>query len=182
MDRTAARWAPRLVLLAGFLLGTGWFVYFYALGLTTAHYDAKAHLLVARRLLDSTSPGYLQLGVHWLPLLHILYLPLVIFEGQYRTGFLPQPDLGLRIRSLRVAPVPDSFALHRILALGRVCELYPFGKRKLAVPAGLPAHGAALHVPEPCGTGTIPGLARQPRCRAPVGSCNPGLPCLSLSL
>ena len=89
MDRTAARWAPRLVLLAGFLLGTGWFVYFYALGLTTAHYDAKAHLLVARRLLDSTSPGYLQLGVHWLPLLHILYLPLVLFEGQYRTGFFP---------------------------------------------------------------------------------------------
>ncbi len=89
MDRTAARWAPRLVLLAGLLLGTVWFVHFYALGLTTAHYDAKAHLLVARRLLDSTSPGYLQLGAHWLPLLHILYLPLVIFESQYRTGLLP---------------------------------------------------------------------------------------------
>ena len=87
--QTAERWVPRLILLAGLLLGTGWFVYFYAGGLTTAHYDAKAHLLVARRLLDSTSPGYLQLGVHWLPLLHLLYLPIMILESQYRTGLLP---------------------------------------------------------------------------------------------
>ena len=89
LDRTAERWVPRLVLLAGLLLGTGCFVHYYALGLTTAHYDAKAHLLVARRLVDSTTPGYLQLGAHWLPLLHLLYLPLVIFESQYRTGLLP---------------------------------------------------------------------------------------------
>jgi hypothetical protein len=74
---------------AGLLLGIGWFLYFYAHGLTLAHYDAKAHLLVARRLFDSTSPGYLQMGVHWLPLLHVLYLPFMVFESQYRTGFLP---------------------------------------------------------------------------------------------
>ena len=89
IDQSAEKLVARLVLLAGLFLGIGWFVYFYAVGLTTAHYDAKAHLLIARRLLDSTSPGYLQLGVHWLPLLHILYLPLMIFESQYRTGFLP---------------------------------------------------------------------------------------------
>jgi hypothetical protein len=74
---------------AGLLVGAGWFLYFYARGLTLAHYDAKAHLLVARRLFDSTSPGYLQMGVHWLPLLHVLYLPFMVFESQYRTGFIP---------------------------------------------------------------------------------------------
>jgi hypothetical protein len=89
MDQSAERLAARLVLLAGLILGAGWFVYFYSAGLTTAHYDAKAHLLVARRVLDSTSPGYLQLGAHWLPFLHLLYLPLVVFDSQYRTGLFP---------------------------------------------------------------------------------------------
>lgn len=88
-NRISEIWAPRLVLLCGLLIGVGWFVCFYAAGLTTAHYDAKAHLLIARRLVDSTSPGYLQMGVHWLPLLHLLYLPLVVFETQYRTGLAP---------------------------------------------------------------------------------------------
>ncbi len=79
----------RLIFLAGLAAGFLCFVYYYAHGLTTAHYDAKAHLLVARRLVDSLEPGYSQMGVHWLPLIHLLYLPFVIFESQYRSGFLP---------------------------------------------------------------------------------------------
>jgi hypothetical protein len=79
----------RLVLVAGFLTGIVCFIYYYAIQLTTAHYDAKAHLLVARRMADSLSPGYAQLGVNWLPLIHLIYLPFVIFESQYRTGFIP---------------------------------------------------------------------------------------------
>ena len=36
-------------------------VYWYAsLGLTLAHYDAKAHLVVSRRILDSLTPGWEQ--------------------------------------------------------------------------------------------------------------------------
>ena len=65
------------------------FIYYYAHRLTIAHYDAKAHLLVARRIVDSLAPGYSQMGVNWLPLIHLLYLPFVIFESQYRSGFLP---------------------------------------------------------------------------------------------
>jgi hypothetical protein len=80
---------PRLVLLAGFLAGISFFIYYYVHGLTLAHYDAKAHLLVARRMFDSIEPGYGQMGVNWLPLIHLIYLPIVFFESQYRSGFLP---------------------------------------------------------------------------------------------
>jgi hypothetical protein len=79
----------RWVLLIGALLGVGVFAWHYAHGMTTAHYDAKAHLVVARRVVDSLDPGYIQLGSHWLPLTHLLYLPFVAFDAQYRTGLLP---------------------------------------------------------------------------------------------
>jgi hypothetical protein len=70
-------------------MGGTFFVYYYVSGLTTAHYDAKAHLVVARRIIDSTQPGYLQMGAHWLPLLHLLYVPLIAWDTQYRSGLLP---------------------------------------------------------------------------------------------
>lgn len=41
------------------------------------HFDTQAHLLIARRVCDSTSPGLAQLGAVWLPLTHLASLPLV---------------------------------------------------------------------------------------------------------
>lgn len=84
-----SREVSRLVFAAGLLTGLICFAYYYANGLTIAHYDAKAHLLVARRMVDSISPGYSQLGVNWLPLIHLVYLPFVILESQYRSGLIP---------------------------------------------------------------------------------------------
>jgi len=80
---------PRLVFLAGVVIGIVSFLYYYTQGLTLAHYDAKAHLLVARRMVDSLEPGYAQMGAQWLPLVHLIYLPFVIFDSQYRSGLLP---------------------------------------------------------------------------------------------
>ncbi len=80
---------PRLILLAGLGTGIAFFVYYYSQQLTVAHYDAKAHLLVARRVVDSLEPGYAQMGAHWLPLTHLLYLPFVVFDFQYRSGLIP---------------------------------------------------------------------------------------------
>jgi hypothetical protein len=80
---------PQFVFLAGLATGIGFFIYYYAHGLTVAHFDAKAHLLVARRLFDSLEPGYGQMGVNWLPLTHLIYLPFVFFDSQYRSGFFP---------------------------------------------------------------------------------------------
>ena len=55
-------------------------------GLTLSHYDAKAHLVVARRVLDSLTPEYSQIGAVWLPLPHLLNLLPVQIDAFYRTG------------------------------------------------------------------------------------------------
>lgn len=54
--------------------------------LTLSHYDAKAHLVVARRILDSLTPGWRQIGAVWLPLPHVLNALPVQVDAWYRTG------------------------------------------------------------------------------------------------
>jgi hypothetical protein len=81
--------ASRAVLLMGVIIGSCSLAYYYLLGLSTIHYDAKAHLVVARRIIDSAIPGYAQMGAHWLPLIHLLYLPFVAIDSQFRSAFLP---------------------------------------------------------------------------------------------
>ena len=61
-------------------------VHYYQLGLTLAHYDARAHLVVARRVFDSLTPGWQQVGAVWLPLPHILNALPVQIDWLYRTG------------------------------------------------------------------------------------------------
>jgi hypothetical protein len=55
-------------------------------GLTLAHYDAKAHLVVARRILDSITPNWEQIGAVWLPLPHLINLLPTQLDFFYRTG------------------------------------------------------------------------------------------------
>jgi hypothetical protein len=55
-------------------------------GLTLAHYDAKAHLVVARRIADSLTPGYQQIGAVWLPLPHLLNAIFVQYDPWFRSG------------------------------------------------------------------------------------------------
>ncbi|MCC7032131.1 MAG: hypothetical protein IT179_04760 [Acidobacteria bacterium] len=55
-------------------------------GLTLSHYDAKAHLVVSRRILDSITPGWEQIGAVWLPLPHVLNMLPVQVDALYRTG------------------------------------------------------------------------------------------------
>ena len=55
-------------------------------GLTLSHYDAKAHLVVARRIIDSLTPGWIQIGAVWLPLPHLLSMVPVQWDFCYRTG------------------------------------------------------------------------------------------------
>src|SRR5678810_22805 len=49
-------------------------------------YDAKAHLVVARRLFDSITPGWQQIGAVWLPLPHLLNAFPIQNDFLYRTG------------------------------------------------------------------------------------------------
>jgi|SRR5579863_3553686 len=48
--------------------------------------DAEAHLDIARRVIDSRTPGLEQLGTAWLPLPHLLMLPLVARDDLWRSG------------------------------------------------------------------------------------------------
>jgi hypothetical protein len=74
--------------LAGLAIGWGLAaaLVYWQQGLTLSHYDAKGHLVVARRVLDSLTPGWLQLGAVWLPLPHLLNLLPVQVDAWYRTG------------------------------------------------------------------------------------------------
>ncbi len=59
---------------------------FYRGGFVLYYGDAEAHLNMARRVVDSRTPGLLQLGGVWLPLPHLLMLPLVANDGLWRSG------------------------------------------------------------------------------------------------
>ncbi|MGP0071000.1 MAG: glycosyltransferase family 39 protein [Bryobacteraceae bacterium] len=61
-------------------------VYVNHSGWTLYYGDAEAHLDIARRVMDSRRPGYEQLGTVWLPLPHLLMLPLVRNDALWRTG------------------------------------------------------------------------------------------------
>ena len=77
---------PKLLAGIGLLIGIAAAIIYYRRGLTLSHYDAKAHLVVARRVLDSLTPEYSQLGAVWLPLPHLLNLLPVQIDWFYRTG------------------------------------------------------------------------------------------------
>jgi hypothetical protein len=66
--------------------GTWAAAYYSRLGLALAHYDARAHLVVARRILDSLCPGWQQIGAVWLPLPHVLNMLPVQIDAWYRSG------------------------------------------------------------------------------------------------
>src|SRR5262245_53265439 len=61
-------------------------VHYHRLGLTLSHYDARGHLVVARRIFDNITPGWQQIGAVWLPLPHLLNALPVQIDFFYRTG------------------------------------------------------------------------------------------------
>lgn len=78
--------------------GTGWvFALGCAVGTAASYWtvshgtnldygDAMAHLTIARRILDGPNPGMQQLGTVWLPLPHLLLMPLTQNMLLFRTG------------------------------------------------------------------------------------------------
>jgi 4-amino-4-deoxy-L-arabinose transferase-like glycosyltransferase len=72
-----------LLLTALSAAAVGWCA---AHGYTLYYGDAEAHLNIARRVIDSRTPGPEQLGTVWLPLPHILMLPFVAREQWWRSG------------------------------------------------------------------------------------------------
>jgi hypothetical protein len=79
---------PALLICAGLLAAVSaaavWF--FYSNGWLLYYGDAEAHLNIARRLFDSQTPGYDQIGSYWLPLPHVLMLPFVHVDAWWHSG------------------------------------------------------------------------------------------------
>ena len=82
----STRATGRLVTALAIAGGTAAALYFARHDLTLSHYDARAHLVVARRVTDSLTPGWRQIGALWLPLPHLLNLIPVALWWNYQTG------------------------------------------------------------------------------------------------
>ncbi len=62
------------------------YLFYFRNGETMLYGDAVAHINIARRVLDSKTPGLLQLGTVWLPLPHLLMVPFLVSDEMWRRG------------------------------------------------------------------------------------------------
>lgn len=62
------------------------FLIFYANGLGLAYNDARSHLDIARRVVESLKPGLAQLGSVWLPLTHVMMIPTIWNDFMWHSG------------------------------------------------------------------------------------------------
>jgi Dolichyl-phosphate-mannose-protein mannosyltransferase len=72
------------ILLAATGTGGAWWC--FARGYSLYYGDAEAHLNIARRILDSRTPGPEQIGTVWLPLPHLLLIPFVMRDAWWHSG------------------------------------------------------------------------------------------------
>ncbi|MGH2347017.1 MAG: hypothetical protein ACRDG4_17460, partial [Chloroflexota bacterium] len=79
-------WSLLLAALATAVAGLVALAYSYAHNLILVYSDAGSHLNIARRVLDSRTPGIAQLGTVWLPVPHILLQPFIQNDFLWHTG------------------------------------------------------------------------------------------------
>src|SRR5205814_6602000 len=84
-------------------------VHYHRLGLTLSHYDARGHLVVARRIIDSLTPGWQQIGAVWLPLPHLLNMLPVQIDAFYRTG---ASAVAISVMAFAVATAAIAWIVH----------------------------------------------------------------------
>jgi 4-amino-4-deoxy-L-arabinose transferase-like glycosyltransferase len=77
------------------LLSAAAIAVFYLNGWLLYYGDAEAHLNIARRIVDSRTPGYDQVGTVWLPLPHWLMLPFVRVDALWLSGLAGAIPAGL---------------------------------------------------------------------------------------
>src|SRR5258708_11693477 len=83
-------------------------LFYFRHGAILLYGDATAHINIARRVFDSRTPGFFQLGTVWLPLPHVLDIPFIINDWMWRTG------LGASIPSM-AAYVAAALGIFRLL-------------------------------------------------------------------
>jgi len=102
---------PLLVAAAVAAAGTAAALHYHRLGLALSHYDARAHLVVARRVFDSLTPGWQQVGAVWLPLPHLLNVLPVQIDWMYRTG---ASAIAISVASMALAAAALAWIVHRV--------------------------------------------------------------------
>src|SRR5881227_361632 len=82
------RWDRETALVAGLAacISVISFFFYFRHDAILLYGNAVAHINIARRVFDSLTPGPLQLGTVWLPLPHVLTIPLIISDWTWRTG------------------------------------------------------------------------------------------------
>jgi hypothetical protein len=104
------RW-PLAIAAAVAVAGAASALHYQRLGLTLAHYDARAHLVVARRIFDSLTPGWQQVGAVWLPLPHLINAVPVQNDWLYRTGL---SAIAISIASMALAAWAIAWIVQRL--------------------------------------------------------------------
>lgn len=77
----------RLITAILCLVSVAAFFYYLNNGLGLAYNDARSHLDIGRRVVEGLKPGLAQLGSVWLPLNHLLMVPLVWNDWAWHSGF-----------------------------------------------------------------------------------------------
>jgi hypothetical protein len=82
------RRGPLFVLFITAVLGVTWVIYLFSTDNSALNYysDSISHLVRARQLVDSESPGIVQVGTVWLPLPHLMLLPFSLVDPLFKTG------------------------------------------------------------------------------------------------
>lgn len=125
-------------------------------GWSMLYSDAQSHLTIARRITDSKTPGFSQIGTVWLPVPHLLLLPLVQSFALWHSGWA-----GCLLGSACLAI--STACIYRIaarLGMGRAARLTAVGVF-VANPTVLYLHTTALTEPVLLATVlmTVAGLA-----------------------
>src|SRR5258705_9388835 len=68
------------------LVSAFFFVHYLNNRLGLAYNDARSHLDIGRRVVEGLKPGFAQIGSVWLPLNHILMIPLIWNDYLWHTG------------------------------------------------------------------------------------------------
>src|SRR3989344_7852485 len=85
--RVISYFSPEVwVVILSIIFAVGATTYYYLHGYIIAYGDAESHLNIAKRVVDSLTPGFAQLGGIWLPLPHLLLVPFVKFDFLWRSG------------------------------------------------------------------------------------------------
>lgn len=78
-------WTTAILLIASFCALVSTYFSFIN-GTIIAYGDAESHLNISKRVVDSLTPGFSQLGGIWLPIPHLLMVPFVSYDPLWRTG------------------------------------------------------------------------------------------------